>query len=223
MGLLRSEVVAGTTEGIARFEELIRSLNDEEWRAPTRCEGWVVGDVARHVAGTLTAVATGAFEEFALPDHVDRHVGARAGRTPSEIADEIHESAKIGLDFISTFGDEAWNGPSPGGLPGTVGHGVETIWYDAYVHAEDILAALGRPPARGAGMRAAVVYLARELDEQGWGPATLAFDGLPEIPIGHGDGRRVTGDPLPFILAATGRHDPAVIGLEETVNIYRAQ
>ena len=31
----------------------------------------------------------------------------------------------------------------------------------------------------------------------------------------------MTGDPLAFVLAATGHADPAPLGLDETVNIYR--
>ena len=36
-----------------------------------------------------------------------------------------------------------------------------------------------------------------------------------------GGGRRITGDPLAFVLVATGRGDPAPSALDETVNIYR--
>ena len=58
------------------------------------------------------------------------------------------------------------------------------------------------------------------LTEQGYRPATLALDGLEEYPV-SGGGPAVTGDVLQFVLVATGRADPAVIGLDETVNIYR--
>jgi hypothetical protein len=32
----------------------------------------------------------------------------------------------------------------------------------------------------------------------------------------------VSGDPLAFVLAATGRSDPGALGLDESVNVYRA-
>jgi hypothetical protein len=54
----------------------------------------------------------------------------------------------------------------------------------------------------------------------GWGPATVALDGLEEMQI-RGGGERITGDALPFLLAATGRIDPAQLGLDDRVNIYR--
>ena len=64
-----------------------------------------------------------------------------------------------------------------------------------------------------------VAYLARMLALKGWGPATLALDGLPEHDIGAG-GRTVTGDPHQFVLVATGRADPATLGLDASVNVY---
>src|SRR3954469_11504086 len=167
MELTRTEMIAGTAAAVASLEELIRSLTDEEWRSPTRCEGWAVADVAAHVAGTLTAVATGAFDDFADPTHIDRHVAARAGQSAEEIADEVHSSAKIGQDLMAAIDDDAWNGPAPAGVAGTIGDGVEAIWYDGYVHAEDILAAIGRPPTRGSDMKVAVVHIAHELENQG--------------------------------------------------------
>ena len=58
------------------------------------------------------------------------------------------------------------------------------------------------------------------LDRDGWRAATLAFDGMPVIEV-SGGGEKITGDTLAFVLAATGRADPATVGLDETVNIYR--
>jgi uncharacterized protein (TIGR03083 family) len=221
MALPREDVVAGTVEGLARFEDLIRSLSDEEWEAKTRCEGWVVRDVAAHVTGTMTAIATGQLQELADPNHVARQVAERAGKTQAELADELHASAKVGNDLVGTFDDAAWNGPAPIDLPGTLGQGVEAIWYDAYLHAEDINDAVGRPAERGSGLRAAVSHITDVLGQQGWGPATVALDGLEEFTVGDGSGPRITGDPLTFALVATGREDPSVLGLDETVNIYR--
>ena len=103
----------------------------------------------------------------------------------------------------------------------TLGEGVEALWYDAYVHGEDIRAAIGRVPEPGPGLRASVAHLSDLLSQRDWGPATLALDGVDEFPVSGGGGRRVTGDPLQFVLVATGRADPAAVGLDETVNVYR--
>jgi len=221
VALPREQVIEGTTAGLDAFEELLRSLSDEEWAAPTRCEGWVTADVAAHVAGTLTSIASGRLDELTDPAHVAKQVAERRGRSQAELADEIHAAAKVSNDLLAAFDDAAWSGPPPLERPGTLGQAVEAIWYDAYVHGEDIAAAIGRPAVLGPGLLVAVSHLADELGFRGWGPATLAFDGLPEFKVGDGSGRRITGDPLTFVLVATGREDPAVLGLDETVNIYR--
>ena len=48
----------------------------------------------------------------------------------------------------------------------------------------------------------------------------LALDGMEEVPVGSGGGLRVEGDPHLFLMVATGRADPAELGLDETVNIF---
>ena len=94
-----------------------------------------------------------------------------------------------------------------------------TLWYDTFVHADDIRVALGRATETGAGLAASVEYLAGELTTRGWGPATLALDGVPRYDVGDG-GREITGDPMQFVLVATGRAEPATMGLEPGVSIY---
>ncbi len=42
---------------------------------------------------------------------------------------------------------------------------------------------------------------------------------MPRHDVGAG-GREVSGDPLQFVLVATGRAEPATIGLEPGVSIY---
>ena len=119
----------------------------------------------------------------------------------------------------SSFDDAAWAGPAPAGVPGTLGEGVEGLWFDAWVHADDIRAAIGRPSEPGPGVRASVSHLADLLTQNEWGPATIAVTGLEEFPVAGG-GRRVEGDPITFVLVASGRQDPAALGLDPTVNVY---
>jgi hypothetical protein len=103
---------------------------------------------------------------------------------------------------------------------GTLGDGVEALWFDLYAHGDDIRAAIGRPSVSGDGLRASASHIATELTKRDWGPATIALDGLPEFEVNGGGGRRITGDPLAFVLAATGRADPASLGLDASVNLY---
>ena len=109
--------------------------------------------------------------------------------------------------------------PAPGGYDGTLGQGVEALWYDTYLHGDDVRAALGLPSLRGSGLRASVHHVAHELGKRGWGPATLAFDGIEEVPVGAG-GTKHTGDALEFVLVATGRADPAALGPDGPLDIY---
>jgi uncharacterized protein (TIGR03083 family) len=215
MGLGRKEAVAGLQAEYEAFGTLIQSLDDKQWEAPSRCAGWTVGDVARHVVGTATDVANGV-----VGTHTpDEEVAERKGRTAAEIADELQTAAVTLRNMASIITDDVWNGPSP--VPDlTMRQGILTLIYDVYVHSDDIRTAVGMPPAgAGLGLDASVEYLAEQLAQRGWGPATLALDGVEKVDIGAG-GNPITGDAKQFVLVACGREDAGTMGLDETVNIY---
>jgi uncharacterized protein (TIGR03083 family) len=176
--------------------------------------------VAAHVTGTIADIAAGRLSELAAPDAPARQVAERRGRPAREMADELHQATKVVSDLAAGFDDASWAGPAPAGIPGTLGEGIEAIWYDTYVHAEDIRSALGRQPERGPGLRGAVSHLADLLGQKEWGPAVLVLDGLDEMPVSGGGGRRITGDPLTFVLVATGRQAAKDMGLDDSVNVY---
>ena len=53
----------------AELAELIDGCTDDDWRLPTRCEGWDVAAVLLHLAQTdefATASATQSVEEFLI-------------------------------------------------------------------------------------------------------------------------------------------------------------
>lgn len=216
MVLPRTTIEHGFVRDHADFSELVRSLDAQEWAEATRCEGWSVGDVAAHLTGTLADIVAGNFDGLGSPEVTQREVDERRGRSAAEIADELDTQAKASVELLGAFDDAAWNGPAPGGIPGTVGQGVEALWFDAYMHADDIRAAIGRPTERGPGLEASVSHVASILDRDGWGPATLTLDGANEYQVGGG-GRKVTGDAHEFVLAATGRGDPTPFAVP---NIY---
>jgi uncharacterized protein (TIGR03083 family) len=215
MGLGREEAIAGLQAEYEAFGALIRSLDAQQWEKPSRCAGWTAGDVARHVVGTATDVALGV-----VGTHTpDEEVAERKGRTATEVADELDTALVTLRNLAAIIDDNAWNGPSP--VPDlTMRQGILTLIYDLYVHNDDIRAAVGMPPVgEGLGLDASVEYLAEQLHERGWGPATLALDGMEKAEIGGG-GDPVTGDAKQFVLVACGRDNPQKIGLDETVNIY---
>jgi uncharacterized protein (TIGR03083 family) len=225
MALPRTEVTTGLLEELERFKGLIQSLSAAEWARPSRCVGWTVGDVAGHVVGGMADVAALRLEGLGTPEVTERQVAQRRGRTPGEVADELGATIKSTADLLAAFDDTAWAMPAPGGFDFTLGEGVEALWHDAWLHGDDIRSAVQRPSDQGGGMMASVSHIADVLSREGWGPAVLALDGLPEFPVSGGGngtgGTRFTGDPLAFVLAATGRADPGPVGLDESANIYR--
>jgi uncharacterized protein (TIGR03083 family) len=219
MALSLQEVRDGIAAEHQAFAALLRELDDDEWARPSRCAGWTVADVAAHVSGSMAEIVAGELEGQGSEPVTNRQVAQRRGRTSDELADELDRAAKASADLLAVFDDEAWVGPAPGGFDGTLGDAVEALWYDAYLHADDIRAAVGRASARGPGLKASLSHVSTVLGQRGWGPATLAFDGCDEFGVGGG-GKRIQGDALAFVLAATGRADPSTVGLGPDVNIY---
>jgi len=123
--------------------------------------------------------------------------------------------------MLPGFDEVAWNAPAPGGYEGTLGDGVEALWFDFFMHGDDIRAAIGRPSEpHDDGLRATTSHIATQLTKRKWGPATIALEGVPEFDVSGGGSERVEGDPMAFALAATGRSDPSTFGLDASVNLY---
>jgi uncharacterized protein (TIGR03083 family) len=201
MALPKDQVTEGLVAELGRFEALIRPLSDADWATPSRCDGWTVGDVARHVVGSLADVAAGQLDGLGTPEVTAREVAERAGRSPAELADECAQVREAAAGLLAVFDDAAWAAPAPGGYEGTLGDGVEALWYDTWLHADDIRSALGRPSEPEPSLESGVSHVAFELRKRG-----------------HDDA--VVGDPFTWVLVATGRAEPAAIGAGAPINIY---
>ena len=219
MTLGQAEVAAGIEGELRDFARLISGLGPDDWSTPTRCAGWKVSDVAGHMVGLVADVVAGRFDDLTRPDAAERQAAANRGIPPAVLATQLGEATSALRAALDALPDDAWSGPAPGALPDTLGFGAEGIWCEAYVHADDIRDALGRPSGRGPGLRAAVSHLAGLLDQRGWGPATLRFDGLEPFTVGGG-GPPVAGDALTFVLVASGRAHPIELGLVQPLNVY---
>jgi uncharacterized protein (TIGR03083 family) len=212
--LSRTHVSTGCLTEYEAFAALIEGLNDKEWNADTRCVGWQARDVAGHVIGLAEDTAAG------VPGSRNSEEEAASVRheSPAGAAARLRAATSTLRALVDAIDDDVWNGPS--GVPDlTLGEGVLTLWYDTYVHADDIRAAIGRTSERGPGLDATIAYLAGQLTARSWGPATLALDEVGRHDV-SGGGREITGDALQFALVATGRADASTIGLDGDVSIY---
>jgi uncharacterized protein (TIGR03083 family) len=225
--LPRDDVIQGLQQELAAFAELVRSLDERAFAQPSRCQGWTVADVAAHLIGAFADVTSGRIEGQGTPEVSERQAAERRGRSASELADELDQVARRTSEMLSGFDEAAWASPARGGYNMTLGQAMQSLWSGAYVHADDIRAAIGRPSERGPGLLASVHNVAGLLTQRGWGPAVLALEGVDEVSIGGTGGvvpgseaRRITGDPLAFVLAATGRANPVPLGLARSVNVF---
>ena len=218
MALPRTVTQAEFAGELERFEALVRSVDAAGWDRPSRCAGWSAGDVARHVVGQFADVVAGRFDGLGSDEATQREVDERQGRGPDAVADELAGIIPSLAGLLAAFDDAAWSSPSPNGT-GTLGEGVEALWSDMVLHADDIRSAVGRDAPADVDPTAAVSHIADVLTQRGWRPATIALDGLPRFDV-SGGGDEITGQPWPFALAATGRGDPSQLGLDASVNIY---
>jgi uncharacterized protein (TIGR03083 family) len=201
----RIDTIAGLRREYQAFADLVDSLSAEQWAAPTRCDGSDVRDVAGHVIGLAEDVAKGVpgsrtFEQEAATVRDD---------APQAAAARLRAALEATEPLLAALDDEdVWNGPSA--VPDlTLGRGVLTLWYDTYVHADDVRSGAGLDTVEGPGLAASIEYLRGELEQRGWARADeVRIDGAEPF---------VTHE---FVLAATGRLDPATLGLDPTVNIY---
>ncbi len=219
MSLPRNRTQAEFEPEVARFEALVRSVDVAQWDAPSRCSGWSAGDVARHVVGQFADVVAGRFDGLGTDEVTQREVDEHAGKSPVEIADELAELRPSLAALLGAFDDVAWEMDAPGGASGTLGQGVEALWSDMIIHADDILDATGAGRSPDVDVTASVSHIADSLTINGWRGTTIALDGVDPFDV-SGGGERIAGPAWPFVLAATGRKDPTELGLDPTINIY---
>ena len=205
MALARTVVSEGLIDELTRFEAQVRAMDETQWNSPSRCAGWTVGDVARHVIGSMADVAAGRLDGLGSPEVTKREVDERAGRSPAELADECAEVTKAAAGMLPLFDDDAWAGAGPGGFDGTLGDGVEALWYDTWMHAEDMRAALGQAPVMSSGFTAARSH--------------VAWD-LTRVASWQGEMPKADADAYTFIMVATGRVDAGTLGAAAPPNIY---
>ncbi len=218
MTLSREVVLPGMLSEYEAFSRLVSGLSTDQWQVPSRCAGWSTASVASHVVGQLTDVVALHLDGLGSPQVTSRQVEERRGKAPMELAEELESSLETAQVLAASFDDQSWDAPAPGGTAGSFGFGIEALWFDTYLHADDIRSALGQSSVLGDGTMTSLSHIAQVLTDQGWGPGVLALDDVRPFPVSGGGERRVTGDPFAFILASTGRGNPEGFGLDDSVN-----
>jgi len=213
--------VPGMLAEYAAFSRLVSGLSADEWQTPSRCATWSTADVAAHVVGQLTDVVSLRLDGLGLPEVTSRQVAERRGKAPKELAEELESSVEIASTLGASFDDQSWNAPPPGSTVSTLGFGLEALWFDTYIHADDIRAAAGRTSVPGDGTLPSLSHISQVLSDQGYAPSELALDDMRPFAISGGGGQTITGAPFAFILATTGRGDLDAFGLGDDPNIYR--
>lgn len=211
----RQRTIAGLLDEYRSFAELIGSLKVPDWTRETRCTGWQVRDVAGHVAGQAIDTVSGAIGTRTPEDQA----AALRSESPTALAARLHASIDAITRLATVFDNAAWSGPSP--VPGlSLGQGVHALLHDAYLHGDDIRAAVGLPFDGGPGFQASLDFVLGALSRD---DAAAAEPAIAQLLVIRADRfSEQTGIAVhDFLLAATGRSDPARLLLPEILNIYR--
>ena len=211
----RSRTISGLIDEYNSFAQLIGALDDSAWTRETRCTGWQVRDVAAHVVAQAVDTVSGTIGTRTP----DEQAVALRGESPIALAAQLH-TALTSITQLATVIDEAvWSAPSP--VPGlTLGQGMHALLQDAYVHGDDVRAALGLPFDSGPGLHASLDFVLGALLRDDTARNEPVIARLLAVPADHFTAQ--TGMAAhDFLLAATGRCDPASLRLPESVNIFR--
>lgn len=211
----RDQTMTGLLHEYESFAELIGTLDNLKRTRQTRCTGWQVRDVAGHVVGQAIDTVSGTIGSRTAEDQAS----ALRGDSPTALAARLHTAMDSVTRLMTVFDDALWSAPSP--VPGlTIGQGMHSLLLDAYMHGDDIRAALGRPFDAGPGLHASLDFVLGALLRGDTAATEPAIAQLLAVPADHFSQK--TGIAVQdFLLAATGRCDPARLLLPDTINIFR--
>ena len=153
------DVLAPVVRQRLRLQAALAALGDDDWQAPSRCDGWNVQDVVAHLIGVnsfwqgsvLAGIAgaptriLAAFDPVATPPMM---VGGMRSLSPAEVLEQFVASNEGYLDAVTDLDDEGWGAiaESPAGHVSVRMVGAHALW-DSWVHERDILLPLGADPA----------------------------------------------------------------------------
>ena len=152
------DVLQPLTRQRRRLLATLAELDDAQWAAPSRCEGWSVQDVVSHLvgvdgfwqasvvaglAGTPTAYLAG-FDPAATPPMM---VDGMRSLSPAEVLDQLTAASTGYLDAVADLDDASWSllAESPAGHVTVRILCAHALW-DCWIHERDIVLPLGLAP-----------------------------------------------------------------------------
>jgi uncharacterized protein (TIGR03083 family) len=165
--------LAPVTRQRRRMEAMLAALADDEWGAPTRCDGWTIQDVISHLVTVNsfweTSVTAGLGGEptrylatFDPAAHPPLMVDGMRALSPHEVFDQFVSTNDGFLGAIGLLDESGWStfAESPAGHVSIRLLAHHALW-DAWVHERDIALPLGlTPPVEPDEVRSSLRYAA---------------------------------------------------------------
>ena len=156
-----------------RLVELLAGLDETQWAAASRCEGWTVRDVIAHLVGVdqFWAVSAGAalageptrylqaFDPVATPAQM---VDGTQDLAPAAVLEHFGVGVEALADLLGGLDEDRWSvvAEAPPGHVSLHALALHALW-DAWIHERDIVLPLGLPPVVDADeVRASLRYVA---------------------------------------------------------------
>lgn len=185
------DVMAEAVRERAELVDLLESLGDDEWNAPSLCSDWSVKDVVAHIVsydGLSPVGAAGLAVRGRLwPDRMNAVGVARlAERAPADLVRHLREN------------------PRPSGFTAALGGAVALV--DTLIHQQDVRRPLGRPrevPDERVRFALGFAYAAPVV--RGFWNVRGARVGAPRVDWEAGRGPVATGEPESVLMVLAGR------------------
>ena len=156
-----------------RLVDLLAGLDEGQWAAASRCEGWTVRDVIAHLVGVdqFWAVSAGAalageptrylqaFDPVATPAQM---VDGMQDLAPATVLEHFGDGVEALADLLGGLDEERWSvvAEAPPGHVSLHALALHALW-DAWIDERDIVLPLGFPPVVEADeVRASLRYVA---------------------------------------------------------------
>lgn len=217
----------------------LESLPEAAWDKQSLCADWTVKQLMAHAVGIASDVANRRLDDVGSPEANQRQVDEREHRTPQELLDEWRTEGKLLEDGILELDDAFWNAPYSDNF--TVGHALQRMVEDIWVHGQDIRIPLGdettSSPALISTLEVGSRDLVNRLPRLAPDVGTVTIQAGAFSSVVHGPGTTdvtISGDPVTLGLVSTGRipladavadgkltvSPDAPSGLADALNIY---